>query len=197
MKTIVVYAHPGTDGFSSAMLERVKADLEERGIEHEIWDLYEMGYDSVLKKEEVYTAGNRKVSDENLKFQEKIGEASKLIFIYPVWWGGMPAILKGFIDRVFVPGFAFKYRKDKLLKFIPDGLLKDKTVICLVSSGGPWILYTLILNPVMIINKFVIFGFCGARTKTFQIYGATKLTSQKKRKIERVSKRAVNWMLRR
>ncbi|MFP4022745.1 MAG: NAD(P)H-dependent oxidoreductase, partial [Candidatus Paceibacterota bacterium] len=101
MKVIVVYAHPGTDGFSSTMLERVKADLEERGIEHEIWDLYKIGYDPVLKKEEVYTAGNRKVSDENLKFQEKIGEASKLIFIYPVWWGGMPAILKGFIDRVF------------------------------------------------------------------------------------------------
>ncbi|MFP4539798.1 MAG: hypothetical protein ACLFNN_02560 [Candidatus Paceibacterota bacterium] len=75
-------------------------------------------------------------------------------------------------------------------------LQKDKTVICLVSSGGPWILYTLILNPVMIINKFVIFGFCGARTKTFQIYGATKLTSQKIRKIDKVSQKALKWMLR-
>ncbi len=59
------------------------------------------------------------------------------------------------------------------------------------------VLYILLLNPVKIINRFIIFGFCGAKTKTFQIYGATKLTSQKIRKIDKVSQKALKWMLRR
>ena len=107
----------------------------------------------------------------------------------------MPAILKGFMDRVFTPGFAFKYRKDKLIKSIPEKLLKDKTMIALISSGGPWIFYTVILNPIKVINRLIIFGFFGARSKTFQIHGATKLTPKKIKKIEKTSQKAINWML--
>ena len=91
MKTIVIYAHPETDGFSSTMLEKVEFLLKERDLDYEVWDLYKMNYSPVLKKEELYTAGNRYISPENLNFQEKIKQAKNVVFIYPVWWGGMPA----------------------------------------------------------------------------------------------------------
>lgn len=196
MKVIIIYAHPEVEGFNSEILKKVKAVLDSKNHDYEVWDLYGMNYDPVLKEEELYTAGNRKVSEENLKFQKKIKEASKVVFIYPIWWGGMPAILKGFMDRVFTSGFAFKYSKDKIIKMIPYKNLKDKTMVCLVSSGGPWIFYALILNPVKIINRFIVFGFFGAKSKTFQIYNARKLTDKKVKQINKIAKKGVNWMLR-
>ncbi len=195
MSTIIVYAHPGTEGFNSRFLHSVKNFLETKGEEYEIWDLYKMGYDPVLKKEELYTAGNKQISEENSRLQKKIKQASGIIFIYPVWWGGMPAILKGFIDRVFTPGFAFKYRKDKLIKSIPDKYLKDKKVVCFISSGGPAFFYALLLNPIKIINKFIIFGFFGAKSKTFQLYNAKKLDAFNSRKLDNKVKKGIKWFL--
>jgi NAD(P)H dehydrogenase (quinone) len=193
---LIIYAHPDAEGFNSRILGEVENILKARGREYEVLNLYEINYDPVLKEEELYTAGNRGVSEENRAFQKKIGRSSEIIFIYPVWWGGMPAILKGFMDRVFTPGFAFKYRRDKLLKFIPDKYLTDKRVACFVTSGAPRFLYFLLLNPVKTINKFIIFGFFGAKSKTFQIYKATKLSEGKEKEIKKTVSRGVRWLLR-
>lgn len=194
--TLIIYAHPGTEGFNSRILDRARQFLDEKGEEYEVIDLYGINYDPVLKKEEHYTAGNKTITEENLEFQKKIKQASKLMFIYPVWWGGMPAILKGFLERVFTPGFAFKYRKDKLIKSIPDKLLADKKAVCLITSGGPEIFYALLLNPVKVINRFIIFGFFGAKSKTIQIYNARKITRRRMDEIERKVRRGVAWLLR-
>jgi len=192
---LIIYAHPGTKGFNSRTLEEVQKLLESQGKEYEVLDLYRMDYDPVLKREELYTAGNKQIAEENLEFQKKITQASGMIFVYPVWWGGMPAILKGFMERVFTPGFAFKYRKDKFIKSIPDKYLTDKRVVCFISSGAPRFLYALLLHPIKIINKFIIFGFFGAKSKTLQVYKATKLESRKEREIERVVRQGVRWLL--
>lgn len=193
--TLIIYAHPGTEGFNSRILARAKQLLDEKGEEYEVIDLYSIGYDPVLKKEEHYTAGNKRITEENLEFQNKIKQASRLLFIYPIWWGGMPAILKGFLERVFTPGFAFKYRKNKLIKSIPDKLLTDKRAVCLITSGGPKIFYALLLNPVKIINRFIIFGFFGARSKTIQIYDARKVTRQREDEINKKVRTGVAWLL--
>lgn len=195
MDILIIYAHPETEGFNSLVLKKTREFLNSKNKDHEVWDLYKMGYDPVLKKEELYTAGNTHISEENSGFQKKIKQASKIIFIYPVWWGGMPAILKGFVDRVFVPGFAFKYKKDKLITSIPEKCLTDKRVVCLVTSGAPRFLYDLSLHPMKIINKFFIFGFFGAGTKTFQIYGAGKLNDKKKKEIDKNIKKGLKWLL--
>lgn len=193
---LIIYAHPGTQGFSSLTLEEVKKLLDSKGKEYEVLDLYRMNYDPVLKREELYTAGNKQITEENLELQQKIRRASGMIFIYPVWWGGMPAILKGFMERVFTPGFAFKYRRDKLIKSIPDKYLTDKRVVCFISSGAPRFLYTLLLHPIKIINKFIIFGFFGSKVKTFQVYKATKLDPRKEREIQRMVRKGIKWLLR-
>ena len=192
---LVVYAHPGTEGFNSRILDRVTNTLKSKQREYEVLDLYESGYDPVLKQEELYTAGNKKVSPRNSEFQNRIEQASGMIFIYPIWWGGMPAILKGFIDRVFTPGFAFKYRKDKFISSIPDKYLTDKKVACFVTSGGPAFFYALLLNPIKIINKYFIFGFFGAKSKTFQLYSAKKLEDFDAGKIDKKVEKGMKWFL--
>jgi putative NADPH-quinone reductase len=66
--------------------------------------------------------------------QNDITWAEHLTLVYPIWWGGIPALLKGFFDRVFLPGFAFKYRKGSPF---PDKLLKGRTAHLLVTMDTP------------------------------------------------------------
>jgi len=195
MKFLIIYAHPDSEGFSSYCLQSIKNNLLKQKKDFEVLDLYSMNYDPVLKLDELYTAGNRNISIENQKLQQKISEADKLIFIYPIWWGGMPAILKGFVDRIFTPGFAFKYRRDKFLKFIPDKLLNNKKIAIITSSGAPIFIYKILLDPVKIINKFIIFGMFCKSTKTYQIYGAGRIDENKKKKIKNIIKKAMSWLL--
>lgn len=81
--------------------------------------------------------GYRKVQSleqDLLGAQEDIAWADHLVFVYPTWWGAMPALLKGFIDRVFLPGFAFKYRENS--KFW-DRLLAGRSAHLLVTMDTP------------------------------------------------------------
>ena len=65
---------------------------------------------------------------------EKIKWANHLVWVHPVWWGGLPAITKGFIDRVFLPGFAFQYRENSVWW---DKLLKGKTAHIIITLDQP------------------------------------------------------------
>jgi len=195
MKALIIYAHPEAQGFSSKTLEEVQNILQSKQINFETLDLYKMGYDPVLKLEELYTVGKRDISPENQVIQDKIKESDRLIFIYPVWWGGMPAILKGFMDRVFTPGFAYKYRKDKFIKSIPDKLFNDKKIAIFISSGAPAIMYHAILDPIKIINKFIIFGLFSSKTKTYQTYGARQLDEKKIKELKQEVNSGMSWLL--
>ena len=132
MKVLIIYAHPHTSGLCPIILSRLKENLDDRNIEREVLNLYSMKYNPVLQESEHYTAGNRKVDDRNLRIQHKIKQADKLVFIFPVWWEGMPAILKGFFDRILTRGFAFKFNE----KGIPQRLLKDKQAFPVKRTFG-------------------------------------------------------------
>lgn len=196
MEILVIYGHPGrNNGYASNLLRQALKILDDKKIGYEVLDLYEMGYDPVLKEDELYTAGNKNVSKENQEIQQKIRQAKGLIFIYPVWWGTMPAILKGFMDRVFTPGFAFKYRADKFFKFIPDRLLNDKRIVVLTSCGGPEFVYKFLFDPIKLVNKFIVFGIFASKSKTFQIYGAGRMTEEKEKQIIKITQKGVDWLI--
>ncbi len=196
MKVLIIYAHPGEKGFSLHALEKTEALLLEKKVYFETVDLYREEFDPALNREELYTRSESTISSDVQRMHEKINETDGLVFIYPVWWGGMPAILKGFVDRVFTPGFAFKYNSEKFLKFIPDKLLDDKKILVLTSSGAPRFLYLLLGEPIKMINKFFIFGLFTPKAKTFQVYNALSLSSKKKREVERNVVRGINWLCR-
>lgn len=197
MNILIVFAHPSNkNGFSFKILEKTVSFLREKNIDFDILDLYKMNYDPILKETELFTAGNREISTENLLIQEKIKNSKGLIFIYPIWWGGMPAILKGFFDRVFTPGFAYRYGRRKFLKFLPERLLSDKKAIVFTSLGSPGFVYWLLLNPIKIINKFIIFSLFVKKSKTFCIFKTSQSTLEKRNKeIERMVSHGINWLL--
>jgi len=98
----------------------------------------------------------------------------------------MPAILKGFFDRVITPRFAFKYEG-----LIPKGLLKGKKAIVFFTTGGPTPFYKLTGNQPKR-NITMILKFCAIKTKVYQFGSAKKLTKDRKIKIEKTVKKALS-----
>ncbi|MEF8879312.1 MAG: NAD(P)H-dependent oxidoreductase [Candidatus Thermoplasmatota archaeon] len=194
MTSLIIYAHPPTKGFCSYILKEVKKNIKDLDNNFEILDLYDMDYNPILKKEEHYISGNKKISKKNKEIQKKIKQSDKLIFIYPVWWGAMPAILKGFLDRVITPGFGFKYSKEKLLKFLPKKLLKEKKALVLMTMGAPRILYVITGNPPKRIIKNFTLKLCGIQTKVKQIFNANRLDAKKERELKKKTQQGLKWL---
>jgi NAD(P)H dehydrogenase (quinone) len=114
-----------------------------------------------------------------------------LIFIYPVWWQNMPAILKGFVDRIFVARFSFVYENA-----LPKKLLKGRRAIVLTSSSGPRI-YSYFFKgdrAIKVLTKDML-EFCGIKSKGFMIGIARDLNNKKKRKIEKMVSRGLKFLL--
>jgi len=186
---LIIYAHPNKTGHCGYFLEQVKKQLQKNEVDFEILDLYEMNYDPVLKSDEHYTSGKKNVDKVNLQIQEKIKQNDKLIFIYPTWWNSVPAMLKGFMDRVFTSGFAFKYTGK-----IPHSLLKGKAAI-FTSSGAPRIYSRIIGRSGSIrVLKNDTLKFCGINSKAFVIGKARKLTDKNKSKIKKLVTKGLNYL---
>jgi NAD(P)H dehydrogenase (quinone) len=188
-KYLIIYAHPSHDSHCGYMLEQITKKLVERNKSFEFIDLYALNYNPVLQNEELYSSGRKEVSEENQEFQRKIKEAKKLIFIYPTWWQNMPAMLKGFLDRVFTSGFAFRYQNG-----IPLPLLIGRKAAVFSPSGGP-AFYTKIFagnSSITMLMKHVLI-FTGIRSKGFSIGNARKLENNKK-KIETVADKILAYL---
>jgi putative NADPH-quinone reductase len=143
-----------------------------------------------LSKEEHYPSGGKKISSQNKKYQTKIKKADKLIFIYPLWWGSMPAILKGFFDRILTPGFGYYYKKNGL----PEKLLKGKKAAVFITSGSPIIYNELLQDRFTFGISKDILNFCGIKNKVFQIDKATKLTDAQKKKVKDKVNKGINYL---
>jgi NAD(P)H dehydrogenase (quinone) len=185
MSTLIIFAHPENEGHNSAILAEVLSFLDKKKETYELLDLYKQNFDPILKKEELYTSGQRNISKEVLDIQEKIKNNPHLIFIYPIWWGTMPAVMKGFFDRVLTSRFAFVYEKG-----FPKGLLKNKAAV-FATSGAPILVSRIFQSgrsSKLISND--ILGFCGIKNRVFQLGNANadKLEKNKKKIISLVKK---------
>ncbi|MBI2134661.1 NAD(P)H-dependent oxidoreductase [Candidatus Woesearchaeota archaeon] len=196
MKTLIIYAHPETKGHCPLILKEMESLHKKEKIPYEVIDLYKIKYDPVLKASEHYTAGNRAVSGQNKIFQEKIRAADRLIFIHPVWWGSYPAVLKGFIDRVFTSGFAFNLKPLGFLGLaMPIKHLKGKKAAVLQTTGSPKIITATYLgNRFKKTLKHETFAFCGIKSRYFQIDKATQVTEKQVSRIKKEAKKAMGWL---
>lgn len=133
MKVLVVYAHPNPQSFNHAILEAFTAGLAEAQHEYEIVDLYAVNFNPCLSGKDLSNLFERTPADDIRAQQEKVSSSDAVVFIYPVWWTGPPAILKGWIDRVLSMGFAYGFdEKDGH----PVGLLKNRKALVLNTAGS-------------------------------------------------------------
>jgi NAD(P)H dehydrogenase (quinone) len=113
MRVLVVYAHPLGTSFNAALHAQVLATLLARGHEIDDCDLYTESFDPVLNAEDLLSyndtpANRRRVAP----YVDRLLAANGLVLMYPVWNEGFPAIMKGFLDRVFLPGVSFIKDRD-------------------------------------------------------------------------------------
>lgn len=176
MKKLIISANPSSKGFTHTITEKLNELSLQKWDQVEIIDLYK----SPLRQDFLsYENLSEMGQDEKVKaIQEKITWADELIFVFPIWWGDMPAIMKNFWDNNFTTGFAYKYEKGGK----QVGLLTGKTARIIATSGAPSFFYSVILHIQILWNLNRI-SFCGMKQKSFTILGDIDRTRTDKNKL--------------
>jgi NAD(P)H dehydrogenase (quinone) len=186
---LIIYAHPNKNGYCGYILKKVQSELENKKIEYKLLDLYELHYDPILKPEEHYTSGHKKIFEDTARYQKDLIENDKFIVIFPTWWNGAPAILKGFFDRTLTSGFAYRY-----VNSIPRGLLKGKAAV-FTTTGGAEIIERTILGArglKVVVNDTL--KFCGIKARGYMVGKATRMTDEQKSKIDKKIIKGLNYL---
>ena len=175
-KILVILGHPNTNSFCGALFRAYIDGAKTNSSEVREIKIGELKFDPVLWK------GYNEIQEleaDLVKSQELIQWADHIVFVYPNWWGTMPSIMKGFIDRTFLPGFAFKYRDNSQYW---DKLLTGRSAELLVTMDTPSWFYRWIWNrPGHNEMKKTILGFCGIKVNRISDFSPIKGSSQEKR----------------
>lgn len=132
--TTIIFSHPWHGSFNKAILDAVTARLEREKKSFTVIDLPQDGFNPSYTREELALYGKGEFIDPLVgKYQEILKATSEVIIIFPIWWGTMPAILKGFFDKVMLKGFAYDY--DESGNLVP--LLKIGKSFVITTSQGP------------------------------------------------------------
>ena len=166
MKTLVVYCHPDPGSFTAAILQTVLEVLEAAGAQIRIVDLYSEEFQPVLPGSELAgyldTQNNRHPVDEHVT---NIEWCDTLIFVYPTWWYGLPALLKGWLDRVMLPGSAF-HMPNGGSRAIQPGLVHIRRFGVFTTCGASWAWTQFVGAPGKMTLMRGLRPLCSRRTRT-------------------------------
>ncbi|MGD8191763.1 NAD(P)H-dependent oxidoreductase [Brevibacillus ginsengisoli] len=129
MRVCIIFAQAGNDSFNHLILNKVTDTCDKMGVDYTVRNLYQMNFNPVFSPPDMQNVESGQVSADIEEEQQVIIEADTLVMIYPVWWWSQPAILKGWIDRVFTNNFAFRYEAKG-----PVGLLTNKKAIVFTTT---------------------------------------------------------------
>lgn len=162
MNHLIIYAHPNPQSLNAQFKQTILASLQQKGNELVVRDLYELHFNPVLSLEDMEGQLKGQVADDVKTEQQYILWADCITFIYPIWWTGLPARMKGYIDRVFSYGFAYRYDHG-----IQRGLLTGKQVVIINTHGKSHEEYTAIGmdKALALTSDKGIYTYCGFEIK--------------------------------
>ncbi|CCV64590.1 Flavodoxin-like fold domain protein [Alteracholeplasma palmae J233] len=144
MKTLIVYAHPWDGSFNHHVLGQVKELLAKKNHEIDVIDLNKDGFNPVMRPEDLKVFVKGEYADEKAAdYVKRVKEADELVFIFPIWWYGEPAILKGFYDKVFLKGQVYG-EVDHQLK----GLLKSERATIITTANIDKKIFSFLGDPI-------------------------------------------------
>jgi len=146
MRILVVFCHPATESFLRSILEALAARLEGDGHRLRILDLYAESFDPVLDAESWRAHRSDAARPDGLSDHiAALRDAEGLVFLYPTWWYGPPAMLKGWLDRVWQPGVAFALENGV---FRTHYLTRTRRFAALTTHGSPrWFIERIVGDP--------------------------------------------------
>lgn len=175
-KILVILGHPNTESFCGALFRAYIEGAKAVGSEIREIKLGELKFDPVLWKG--YNK-EQELEADLVESQVLIKWADHMTFVYPTWWGAMPSIMKGFFDRAFLPGFAYKYRPNSQYW---DKLLNGRTAQLLVTMDTPpWYYRWIWRGPGHNQMKKTILGFCGIKVNRISEFSPIRNSSQEQR----------------
>jgi len=162
MKILIILGHPDPDSLNHAIAYTVRDDLRSAGHDIMFHDLYAEGFPPLLFAEEIPESG--KLHQQIEAHCHELSSADGVVIVHPNWWGQPPAILKGYIDRVFRPGVAYRFEEGDGGEGIPIGLLNASTAVVINTSNTPAAReQTAFGDPLEAIWRRCIFDLCGVR----------------------------------
>ena len=196
MKCLVVVAHPLSGSLCHAMARAAIDALTAAGHEVVVEDLYEAGFSPALSVAERQTYYGTPFDTAAVAPQvERLLAAEALALVFPTWWFGFPAILKGWFDRVWAPGIAYDHASD--LGLIKPRLNNLRRAVAITSLGSPWWVDRFLMRqPVKRILRIALLGTCApaCRFEMLSLYRAERLTaSQVQAFCSRIDKTLSEW----
>ena len=175
MKIAIIYGHPDSESYCQQLADAYVEGALAQGAEIRKLELSKMDFVPVLK----FGYKRRMEEEPDLVWaKQSILWADHLVFVYPVWWGTMPSLLKGFIDRVFTPGYAFKYIKGS---YFNEKLLKGKSARVIVTSDTPsWYVALIWRGMTKVQIKQTILKYCGVNPVKYTHFGSIKWQARAK-----------------
>ncbi len=175
-KVLIINGHPDKESFNFALAEAYRKGAEESGTEIKEINIRELNFNPNLQ------FGYRQrmeLEPDLLEAQSKIKWADHLVWIYPVWWGSVPALMKGFLDRVLLPGFAYNKRENSLWW---DKCLTGKTARIICTLDQPAWYYRLFNgSPSHTMMKNLTLNFVGIKKVRITTIGPIRLSKEKYR----------------
>ncbi len=177
-KISIIVGHPLKDSTSGMLAEAYKKGAEMKGAEVRILYLGDLKFDPILKngyRQEQKWEPDLKMAVDDLLW------ADHWLFVTPIWWGAMPALLKGFIDRTFLSGIMYKYQSGSPL---PIQLMKNKSAEVLATMDSPLVYYKVFMGrPLELLMRKSILGFCGVKPVKFNYFTPVRKADEAKKKM--------------
>lgn len=188
VKCLVVISHPITDSLCHALARSAINALTSAGHEVQIEDLYQTNFSPALTATERQSYYGEPFDSAAVRAQvERLLAAEALVLVFPTWWFGFPAILKGWFDRIWAPGIAYDHATD--LGPIRPRLHNLQRALAITSLGSPWWLDRLVLRrPVRRVLKTALLGTC-APTCRFEMLSLYKAESLVPARVQRFCSR--------
>lgn len=169
MNHLIIFAHPNSQkSFGHAIVERIVKASQQLGVETHLRDLYTMEFNPIISFEELQSANKGIIPAEIQQEHDFIRQADLITMVYPLWWMGFPAMLKGYLDRVLTHGFAYKTENGE-----SKGLLQGKAMQQFITIGSSVAKYQECgvdksLNHCLING---LFNYCGIENVDYTLFG--------------------------
>jgi putative NADPH-quinone reductase len=181
MKVVIVFNHPYEKSYCNAILKAVISGLRKSNYEVDIIHLDKENFNPVMTADDLKGFVNRSPIDPKvIEYKKRLEGASHLIFIFPIWWELMPAMTKGFIDKVIFPGVAYDYK--------PNGFMKKKftnmqSITLITTMNTHSFFYRLIFGNAIKKAFFTgTFWKMGYKNRKWISLNMVKMVSEQKRK---------------
>ena len=184
MKVIIVFNHPYEGSYCNAILNSVSRGLEQANHQVDVINLDKDGFNPVMTSQDLKAFKDKQPVDPKvIEYKSRLEKADHAIFIFPIWWEVMPALMKGFVDKVIFPGVAYDYVQGSSTRMKP--LLTNILGITVISTmNTPSMLYRIAFGNA-IQKSFIVGTFwkLGYKNRKWISFNMVKQVSDKKRKM--------------